>query len=164
MEISKELQDAMNEQLNFELYSGYIYLSMAAYFEENLLDGMARWMHLQAKEEYEHAEKFWKHIADRGGKVVLAPIAGPKTEWASPLEAWEDAYNHELEVTKRINKIGEIAEKESDRAAIVFLNWFYDEQVEEEEQTLKVVDLLKRIGDSTNALFMLNAQLGRRED
>ncbi len=163
MEISKELQDAMNDQLNFELYSGYIYLSMAAYFEEHLLDGMAHWMRIQAKEEYEHAERFWKHIAERGGKVMLAPIAGPKTEWASPLEAWTDAYNHELEVTKRINKIGEIAEKESDRAAMVFLNWFYDEQVEEEEQTLKVVDLLKKIGDSTQALFMLNAQLGRRE-
>ncbi len=163
MEISKELQDVINDQLNFELYSGYIYLSMAAYFEEILLDGMAHWMRIQAKEEYEHAERFWKHIAERGGKVVLAPIAGPKTEWASPLEAWTDAYNHELEVTKRINKIGEIAEKESDRAAMVFLNWFYNEQVEEEEQTLKVVDLLKKIGDSTQALFMLNAQLGHRE-
>jgi len=163
MEISKELQDAINEQLNFELYSGYIYLSMAAYFEENLLDGMAHWMRIQAKEEYEHAERFWKFIAERGGRVVLAAIAGPKTEWASPLAAWEDAYNHELEVTKRINKIGEIAENEKDRATMTFLNWFYNEQVEEEEQTLKVVDLLKKIGDSTNALFMLDAQLGRRE-
>ena len=164
MEISKELQDAINDQLNFELYSGYIYLSMASYFEENLLDGMAHWMRIQAKEEYEHAERFWKHIIERGGRVLLAPISGPKTEWASPLEAWEDAYSHELEVTKRINKIGEIAEKENDRAAMTFLNWFYDEQVEEEEQTQKVADLLKKIGDSTNALYMLDAQLGRRED
>ncbi|NHJ13415.1 MAG: ferritin [Candidatus Thorarchaeota archaeon] len=163
MEITKELQGAINDQINFELYSGYIYLSMASYFEENLLDGMAHWMKIQAKEEYEHAERFWKHVIERGGRVLLAPIKGPKTEWTSPLEAWEDAYKHELEVTSRINKIGEIAEKESDRAAMTLLNWFYNEQIEEEEQTKKVADLLKKIGDATNALFMLDAQLGRRE-
>lgn len=163
MKISKELQDAMNEQLNFELYSGYIYLSMSAYFEDTLLDGMAHWMRIQAKEEYEHAERFWKHIQDRAGRVALAAIGAPKIEWNSPLDAWQDAYNHELEVTRRINKIGELAEKEGDRAAMTFLNWFYNEQVEEEEQTLKIVDLLKKIGDAKNALFMLDGQLGHRE-
>lgn len=163
MEISKELADAMNDQLNFELYSGYLYLAMAAYFEDQNLNGMARWMKFQAKEEYEHAMKFWTHITDRGGRVVLKVIDGPKTEWGSVLEAWEDAYEHEKVVTQKIFKIGEIVENEGDRSAIPFLNWFYDEQVEEEEQTMKVRDLLRMVGDSMNALFMLNAQLGRRE-
>ncbi len=164
MEISKELQDAINDQINYELYSGYIYLAMAAWFEEQNLDGMARWMKLQAKEEYEHAMRFWTHVTDRGGKVELKAIDGPKTEWSSPLEAWEDAYQHELKVTKRIFKIGEIANAEGDKSAEPMLAWFYDEQVEEEEQTMKVRDILKMIGDSTNALFMLDGKLGSRED
>ncbi len=162
MEISKELQDAINDQINYELYSGYIYLAMASWFEKENLDGMAHWMKVQAKEEYEHAMRFWKHVVDRGAKVELKAIDAPKTEWSSPLEAWEDAYQHELKVTKRIFKIGEVAANQGDMSAIPMLNWFYNEQIEEEEQTMKVRDLLKMIGDSPNALFMLNAQLGRR--
>ncbi len=164
MEISKELQDAINDQINYELYSGYIYLAMAAWFEEQNLDGMARWMKIQAKEEYEHAMRFWTHVTDRGGKVELKAIESPKIEWSSPLEAWEDAYQHELKVTKRIFKIGEIASNEGDKSAEPMLAWFYDEQVEEEEQTMKVRDLLKLIGDSTNALFMLDSKLGARAE
>jgi len=162
MEISKELTDAINEQINFEMYSGYVYLSMATWFEEQNLDGMAHWMKIQAKEEYEHSMRFWKHITDRGGKVVLKAIKAPKTKWESAYEAWDDAYNHELTVSNLIFKIGEIADKEGDRAAGSMLQWFYDEQIEEEEQTMKVRDLLKIIGDSTNALFMLDGKLGRR--
>ncbi len=164
MEISKELAEAINDQLNFELYSGYIYLSMASWFEEQNLDGMAHWMKIQAKEEYEHALRFWAHIVNRGGRAVMKAIKAPKTEWDSPLEAWEDAYNHEKIVTERIFKIGELAEGENDKSAIPMLNWFYDEQVEEEEQTMAVRDLLKKIGDSTNALFMLDSRLRQRED
>jgi len=162
MEISKELTDAINEQINFEMYSVYVYLSMATWFEEQNLDGMAHWMKIQAKEEYEHSMRFWKHITDRGGKVVLKAIKAPKTKWESAYEAWDDAYNHELTVSNLIFKIGEIADKEGDRAAGSMLQWFYDEQIEEEEQTMKVRDLLKIIGDSTNALFMLDGKLGRR--
>ncbi len=164
MMIGKELQDAINDQLNFELYSGYLYLAMAAWFEQQNLNGMAHWMKVQAKEEYEHAMRFWEHIVDRGGKVELEAIGRPKTEWSSPLEAWEDAYEHEKKVSERIFKIGEIAERNGDRAALPMLHWFYDEQIEEEEQTMKVRDLLKMIGDSKNALFMLDAQLGKRGD
>ncbi len=162
MEISKELTDAINEQINFEMYSGYVYLSMATWFEEQNLDGMAHWMKVQAKEEYEHSMRFWKHITDRGGRVVLKAIKAPKTEWESAYETWDDAYNHELTVSNLVFKIGEIADKEGDRAAGSMLQWFYDEQIEEEEQTMKVRDLLKIIGDSTNALFMLDGKLGRR--
>jgi ferritin len=164
MEINAELAEMMNDQLNFELYSGYIYLSMAAWFEENLLDGMAKWMHAQAGEEYEHAMKFWKFITDRGGRVTLKEIKGPKTEWSSPLEAWEEAYSHEKIVTERIMKIGELVEQLGDKSAIPFLNWFYDEQVEEEEQTMKVRDLLMKVGDHVGALYQLDSQLGRRAD
>ena len=163
MEISKKLVDAINDQINYELYSGYIYLSMAAWFEEQNLDGMAQWMKKQAKEEYEHAMKFWDHVIDRGGRVILKAIEAPKTEWDSPLEVWKDACLHEMNVTKRIFKIGKIAEKEDDRSATPLLQWFYDEQVEEEEQTMKVRDQLKMIGDSTNALLMLDSKLGQRE-
>jgi ferritin len=163
MEISQKLVDAINDQINYELYSGYIYLSMAAWLEERNLDGMAQWMKKQAKEEYGHAMKFWDHVVDRGGRVILTAIEAPKTEWDSPLEVWENAYQHEMKVTKRIFKIGKIAEEEGDNSASPLLQWFYDEQVEEEEQTMKVRDWLKMIGDSTNALLMLDSKLGKRE-
>ncbi len=164
MQISKKMIGAMNDQINYELYSAYIYLSMASWFEGQNLDGMAHWMKVQAKEEYEHAMRFWNHITDRGGRVKLKEIEAPKTDWKSPLEAWDDAYEHEIKVTKRIFKIGEIAEKEGDKSAIPILDWFYDEQVEEEEQTMKIRDQLQIIGDSTNALFMLDSKLGQREE
>ena len=163
MEISKKLQDAINDQLNFELHSGYIYLSMAAYFESLNLNGMAHWMKIQAGEEYEHAMRFWTHISDRGGRVILTEIKAPATEWDSPLAAWENAYEHEKIVTERIFKIGKLAEKLGDKSAIPMLNWFYDEQVEEEEQTSRIADLLKQIGDNKGALFMLDGRLHSRE-
>jgi ferritin len=163
MEISKELQDAINDQINFELYSGYIYLSMAAYFESMNLTGMAHWMKIQAGEEYKHAMRFWTHIIDRGGQVILTDIKGPANEWNSPVAAWKNAYEHEKIVTERIFKIGKLAEKLSDKSAIPLLNWFYNEQVEEEEQTQRVAALLKEIGESKGALFMLDARLGQRE-
>ena len=164
MEIGKKLVDAISDQINYELYSGYIYLSMAAWFEKQNLDGMAQWMKKQAKEEYQHAMKFWDHVVDRGARVILKAIEAPKTEWDSPLEVWEDAYQHEINVTKRIFEIGKIAEKEGDKSATPLLQWFYDEQVEEEEQTMKVRDQLKMIGDSTNAMLVLDSTLGQREE
>lgn len=163
MQISKELQDAINDQINFELYSGYIYLSMAAYFEELNLSGMTHWMKIQAAEEYEHAMRFWEHVTDRGGRVILTEIKGPTTEWDSPMAAWENAYEHEKIVTERIFKIGKLAEKLGDKSAIPLLNWFYEEQVEEEEQTQRIADLLRQIGEATGALFMLDSKLGQRE-
>lgn len=162
MEISKELADAINDQINFELYSGYIYLSMATWFEEQNLAGMAHWMEVQALEEYAHAMRFYRHIIERGGRVTMKAIEGPKTEWSSPLEVWEDAYEHEKIVSDRINKIGDLAENLNDRAVQPMLQWFYGEQVEEEAQTMEMRDLLKMIGQSIPALLQLDARLGAR--
>ncbi|MFX1476167.1 MAG: ferritin [Promethearchaeota archaeon] len=163
MKISEELQEAINDQINFELYSGYIYLAMAAYFESINLDGMAHWMKKQAAEEYSHAMRFWEHIVDRGGLVTLTQIKAPKKKWASALAAWEDAYEHEKVVSERIFKIGELADKLGDRSARPLLQWFYDEQVEEEEQTMRVADHLRMAGEHAGAIMMIDAKLGQRE-
>ena len=162
LEISKELTEAINDQINYELYSGYIYLSMASWFEEQNLDGMAHWMKLQASEEYEHAMRFWKHVTDRGGRVVLKAIEAPKTEWKSAHEVFADAYHHESIVTERIYKIGDIADAQGDRSTQSMLTWFYNEQTEEEAKTMELRDKLKLIGDSIPALLHLDAELGAR--
>ncbi len=162
MEISKELQDAINDQINFELYSAYIYLSMAAWFEKNNLSGMAHWMEVQVDEEYAHAMRFYRHITERGGRVLMKAVAGPETEWSSPLDVFSTAYEHEKIVTKRIYKIGDLADNEGDRAAKGMLEWFYDEQVEEEKNTSEIRDTLKMIGDNAHALLMLDRELGAR--
>ncbi len=161
--ISKKVQDAFNEQIQAEMFSSYLYLSMAAYFHSINMDGMAKWMHVQTKEENDHAMKFFQHIIDRGGKVELMQIDKPKTEWTSPLEVFSEAYKHEKYITGRINNLVKLAEEESDNAASVFLQWFVNEQVEEEANTSKITEILKKIGDSANGLFMLDSQLGKRE-
>jgi ferritin len=162
MEISQKLTDAINDQINFELYSAFIYLSMGTWFEEQNLPGFAHWMEVQYQEEFAHAMRFYRHVTERGGRVILKAIDAPKTEWASPLEVFEDAYNHEKEVTSRIYKIGDIADEEKDRGAMGLLQWFYDEQVEEEDNTSTIRDQLKMIGDSTQGLFMMDRELGQR--
>ncbi|MHA2603189.1 MAG: ferritin [Candidatus Thorarchaeota archaeon SMTZ1-83] len=162
MEISKELEEMMNDQLNFEIYSAYIYLGMAAYFEDLNLGGMAHWMELQFFEEFNHAMRFYRHIFERGGRVDLREIKKPQKDYASIIDAWETAYEHEKLVTSRIYKIGELAEKEGDRAALTMLNWFYTEQVEEEEKTMTIRDKLKFIGDNIPGLYHLDQELGAR--
>ncbi|MGQ9609886.1 MAG: ferritin [bacterium] len=161
--ISKKIQDAFNEQIQAEMFSSYLYLSMAAYFHSINMDGMAKWMHVQVREENGHAMKFFQHIIDRSGKVELMQIDKPKTEWSSPLEAFSEAYKHEKYITGRINNLVNLAKEESDNAASIFLQWFVTEQVEEEANTSKITEKLKKIGDSTNGLFMLDSQLGKRE-
>ena len=154
--IGKRMQEEMNGQLNFELYSAYLYLSAAAYFQSKGLDGMAQWMRVQTQEELTHVMKFFDHINSRGGVVLLRVIDQPKTEWDSPLAAFENAYEHEQLVTSRINQLVKVAEEESDRAAGVMLQWFVTEQVEEEATASKVGQALRLIGDSGNGLLMLD--------
>jgi ferritin len=162
MEISQELVDAINDQLNFELYSAYIYLSMAAWFEEYKLPGMGHWMEVQVDEEYNHAMRFYRHIVERGGRVIMKEVAAPQTEWSSPLDVFETAYKHEQVVTERIYKIGDIADRQRDRSAQTMLTWFYNEQTEEEKNTMEIRDQLKMIGENIQALLMLDTKLGTR--
>ena len=160
--LSQKIQDAFNEQLNAELFSSYLYVSMSAYFESITLKGMANWMRTQAQEEVLHATKFYDFINERGGRVLLAPIEGPKTEWRSPLEVFEETCRHEAKVTGLINDLVDLAIKEKDHAANAFLQWFVTEQVEEEAIPREIADKLKLAGDNTSVLFMIDQELGQR--
>lgn len=159
---SKNLLSEMNTQIKLELYSGYLYLSMAAYFEAHNLPGFAHWMRKQAGEEQEHALKFFDYINDRGEKVVLQAIEQPPSEFKSPLAIFEQSLEHEKSVTARIDLLYSIAVKDNDYASQSFLNWFVDEQVEEEKHASEIVEQLKMVGDSANGLFMIDAVLGKR--
>jgi len=156
-----KILNSLNEQINKELFSSYLYLSMSAYFENKNLPGFANWMRVQAQEEMVHAMKFYSFIIQRGGKVQLKALEGPKNEWASPLNAFEEAYKHEQFITDSINSIVSIAHEEKDYAADNFLQWFISEQVEEEESTNNVVQKLKLVGDGSG-LFLLDQELGTR--
>ena len=162
MEINKELVDAINDQLNFELYSAFIYLSMGTWLEEQNLTGMAHWMEIQYQEEFSHAMRFYRHLTERGARVVMKEIIAPKTDWGSAHAVFADAYHHETIVTERIYKIGDIADRLGDRSTQAMLTWFYNEQTEEEAKTMDLRDKLKLIGDSIPALLLLDSELGAR--
>jgi ferritin len=160
--ISDSMQAAVNDQINAELYSSYLYLSMAAYFQDIDLPGFANWMRVQTLEEGVHATMFFDFLHDRNGRALLAPIAGPPTEWDSPLAPFQQAYEHETEVTRRINNLVTLALEERDHATVTFLDWFVREQVEEESSALAIVKQLRLIGDDRSALFMLDRELAAR--
>ena len=160
--IKKAVQKVLCEQIRYEMESGYLYLAMAADFHAKGLDGMAHWMRVQAKEELEHAMRFFDHVHQRDGRVSLEALAEPKKDWASPLEAFQAAYEHERMITGRIDALVEMARKESDNAALLMLQWFVGEQVEEEASVKTIVDRLCRIGDSGHGLVMLDRELGAR--
>jgi ferritin len=160
--LSPKIEDAFNKQLNAELYSAYLYLSMSAYFESQNFAGMAHWMWIQAQEEFVHATKFFNFINDRDGRVLLAQIEAPQTEWDSPLDAFQGALAHEQEITRLINGLVDLSMAESDHAADTFLQWFVTEQVEEEATAKTIVDKLKLAGDNPVALLMLDGELGQR--
>jgi len=160
--LTSKTQDALNEQINAELFSSYLYLSMSAHFDSQNLAGMANWMRVQAQEELAHAMKFFAFVNDRDGRVLLKRIETPKTEWESPLAAFEDALGHEQKVTGLINNLVDLALEEKDHATNTFLQWFVTEQVEEEATAKTIVDKLKLIGNNPGALYMLDGQLGQR--
>jgi len=155
------MQDALNEQINKEYYSAYLYLSMSSYFESANLSGFAHWMNLQYQEEIQHVLKFFKYIVERGGRVLLKGIEGPPTEWDSPLAVFEAAYEHEVMVTGLINDLVDLATEERDHATTNFLQWYIEEQVEEEASADGVVQQLKLAGEG-GGLFMLDRELGQR--
>lgn len=160
--ISKTMQDAINDQINKEMYSSNLYYSMAAYFENSGLPGAASWMHVQAGEEHEHAMKFFEHLVDRGGKVVLGTIAAPETEWAGPMAAFKAVLEHEQFVTKSIHNLYALAVKEKDYPAQMMLAWFINEQVEEEKNAAEIVASMARIEAHETAVLQLDHQLSKR--
>ena len=160
--IGKRMEQALNDQIREELGSAYLYLAMAAYFAAEGWDGMARWMRVQAQEEQGHAMRIFDHLVARGGRVRLQALAEPEATWASPLAAFQAAYKHEGHITGRIHALVELAEREKDRAAAAMLQWFVSEQVEEEDNALKVVQLLERMGSDARGLAMADRELGRR--
>jgi ferritin len=154
---------ALNDQIREELYSSYLYLSMSAYFEASNWKGFAHWMKVQSEEEKGHAMRIYNHIIERRGRVTLQGIEAPPTAWKSPLDAFEAAYEHETKITRMINALADLAAKSDDKPAQIFLQWFVNEQVEEESSADDVVQKLKLIKDSANGLFMLDHALGQRK-
>jgi ferritin len=160
--LNKEMEKALNAQVNAEMYSAYLYLSMSAYFQSKSLGGFASWMRVQAQEEMGHAMKFYDFINERGGRVILEPIEAPPTDWDSPLSTFEAVYEHEQKVTGLINELVELALEKHDHATNIFLQWFVSEQVEEEDSANDVVEKIKLVGDAKGGLFMLDRELGQR--
>lgn len=160
--ISKKLQDAINEQMNRELFSEYLYLSMAAYFIRNDLDGIANFFTVQVQEERFHAMKFYNYLLERGGKVELKPIGQPQIDFKSSVEVFELTAEHEAWVTRSINELMDLALKENDHSLVSFLKWYVDEQVEEEATVGKILSKMKLIGGEGAGLFMIDAELAQR--
>lgn len=160
--LSNAMQKAINEQVRDELYSAYLYLSMAAYFESVSLGGFATWMRAQSEEEVAHAMKLFDFVNERGGRVLLHAIDQPPADFESPRAVFEMTYEHEQKVTGLIHNLYKVAQDEDDYAAQVMLHWFIDEQVEEEDSVSQILDTLERIGDKDHALIMLDKELGQR--
>jgi ferritin len=160
--LSKKLAEALNDQINAEYHSGYLYLSMAAYFESMNLDGCANWMRIQTQEEIMHGMKIFDYMNERGAKVVLVTVEGPPTEWDSPLDAFQAALDHEKKMTARINDLAKLAQQENDFATNNLLQWFVDEQVEEESSVDDIVEKLKLLGNTGPGLFMFDRELKGR--
>ena len=162
--LGKAVQDAMNEQMKNEFYSGYLYLSMAAYAESKNLPGFAHWMRVQAQEETAHAMKFFDYICERGGRVALEAIDQPQVLFTSPLNLFETTLAHEKKVTGMIHDLYALAVEEKDYASQIFLQWYVSEQVEEEKNASEIVERLKMVGDKGQALVMMDRALAARGD
>ena len=153
--LSKKMEEALNAQVNAEFWSAYLYLSMSNHFAAAGNQGFANWFSIQFQEEQAHATIFMKYVLSCGGKVTLAPIAGVKTEWKSPLEAFEDTLAHERKVTALIHDLCVLADEEKDFGTANMLKWFVDEQIEEEANAQELIDSLKMIKDNGFWLHML---------
>ena len=161
--LKPNVQDALNEQIKHELYSAYVYLAVSAYCERQDLTGFAHWMRAQSTEELGHALKIFDFISDRGGTVQLQAIDKPPVDYGSPLQVAEKALEHERRVTGLIDQLYALAVKENDYATLTMLQWFIEEQVEEEKNAHLLVERIKMAGDDRAALLMLDMELGKRE-
>ena len=160
--MNKKLEKAFNNQINKELYSEYLYMSMYAYFDRMNLQGFKNWMNVQMQEEHAHAMGMFNYLHERGGKVVLQAIEQPETDWKSPVELFEHVLKHEQYVTSLINGLMDVADEVKDRAAVSFLDWYLKEQVEEEANVSKVLKTLKMVCDDKNSLYMFDKELAAR--
>ncbi len=160
--ISAKMSDLLNAQMNREFFNSKLYLSMATYFYSINLDGFAQWMENQATEETGHAMRLYKHLQERGARILLSAVDAPPTEWKSPLAAFEDAYKHECKVSKEFDELVAKAQAAKDNATVNFLQWFIEEQVEEEASVDNVVQKLKMANNSAGPLMMLDQKLGMR--
>jgi ferritin len=160
--IGKKMQDALNGQVTAEFYSAHLYLSMSAYLESIDLPGFANWMRIQYQEETAHAEKILDYVIERDGRSIVDGFDSPPVEWKSVLDIFESAYAHEQKVTGLINDLVDIALSEKDHATHIFLQWFVNEQVEEEASVKTIVQQLKLLGDSRAGLFQMDRELGQR--
>ena len=160
--MNKKIEEAINNQINAELYSAYLYLSMSSYFQAEGLKGFAHWMELQVAEEFGHARKFSKYLFERGGKALMKSIEAPPTEWKSAEHVFEETYKHEQKVTGLINDLVNLAIAEKDHATSNMLQWYVAEQVEEESSALEIVDELKLVAGDGNGMLMLDRELARR--
>lgn len=160
--ISQVMQDAINAQIKAELDSAYLYLSMAAYFEASNLPGFAHWMKFQAKEEYSHAMKFFGFLNERGGQVFLKALDEPESKFSSVVDVFERTYKHEQQVTALINALYELALKEKDYPSQILLQWYVNEQVEEEAHASQILEMLKMAEGKSYALIPMDAHMGKR--
>lgn len=163
MVIKDKMVKALNKQINNELYSSYLYQAMSAYFQSANLFGFAAWMEKQAGEENKHAMKFYRYVFDRGGRVTLSAIDTPPADWKSPLDAFKQAYAHELFITAAINDLVKLAQAEHDTATESMLKWYVDEQVEEEANAQTIVAKLQMVKDNVGGLMILDKELGERK-
>ena len=161
--MKKKIEEALNEQINKEFFSAYLYLSMSAYLEGESLPGAARWMEIQAKEEAEHAMKIYAHILARGGRVYLKSLDGPGQTWKSPLSAFEDALKHEIFITESIHNLVTLATEEKDYATLNMLQWFVSEQVEEEANARENVEMLKGVENHPQGALVADRALAQRQ-
>ena len=157
-----EMLDALNKQINAEIYSSYLYFAMAAYCDDNRLPGFANWMRCQAQEELFHAAKFYKYINERGGRVTMSPIDGPPNDWKDPLEVFKNVLSHEQHVTELISNLVDLSLQLKDFTAHQMLDWFVGEQVEEEDTARGIIDSLELVKGDGRGMLMLDRELAQR--
>ncbi|MCL2114835.1 MAG: ferritin [Methanobrevibacter sp.] len=160
--VSKKMEKELNKQLNAEMYSGYLYLAMAAYFEDFDLSGFANWMRVQAQEELSHSMRFYDYVVRRGAKVTLEAIEKPDFEWNSPVEVFDHVLSHEKVVTDLINDLVNLAIEENDHATNNFLQWFVAEQIEEEESAAAALNKVKMANEASNGMFLVDSEFASR--
>ncbi len=160
--LSQSIQDALNEQIKNEFYSAHVYLSMSSWFDDQGMPGFAKWMRVQYSEELAHGLRIFDFVNDRDGRAFVLGFDAPPATWKSPLDVFENSYEHEQKVTGMINNLYALAMKEPDYPTMVLLQWFISEQVEEEKNAKLIVDQLKLAGDSSSAILILDREMGAR--